>query len=292
MDFLAVSFVRTADDVREARELFREAGGHGLIVAKVERAEAVENIESIIEVADVVMVARGDLGVEIGYAELPGLQKRIIRTTRHMNKVVITATQMMESMIGSPIPTRAEVSDVANAVMDGSDAVMLSAETAIGEYPLEAISAMATVCTGAEKHTLARGRTTHRLDDRFQAVDEAIAMAVMYTANHLAVKAIIALTESGSTTLWMSRIRSDIPIYAFTAHETTSRRVTMYRGVYPVVFRHEHTESRKLYHDVFQALLSRKLVNEGDLVIFTKGDLTGVSGSTNAMKIIRVTSEL
>lgn len=291
MDFLAVSFVRTADDVREARELFREAGGHGLIVAKVERAEAVEHIESIIEAADVVMVARGDLGVEIGYAELPGLQKRIIRLTRHMNKVVITATQMMESMIGSPIPTRAEVSDVANAVMDGSDAVMLSAETAVGDYPLEAIAAMATVCTGAEKHVLARGRTSHRLDDQFHEVDEAIAMAVMYTANHLAVKAIIALTESGSTTLWMSRIRSDIPIYAFTSHEATSRRVTMYRGVYPVVFRHEHTESLKLYHDVFTALLSRKLVEKGDLVIFTKGDLTGVSGSTNAMKIIRVTSE-
>ncbi|HZW60156.1 MAG TPA: pyruvate kinase [Woeseiaceae bacterium] len=290
MDFLAVSFVRNADDVREARRLLREAGGHGLVVAKIERAEAVDNIDAIIDAADVIMVARGDLGVEIGYAELPGLQKRIIRRTRHMNKVVITATQMMESMIGSPIPTRAEVSDVANAVMDGTDAVMLSAETAVGEYPVEAISAMAAVCIGAEKHTLARGRTTHRMDDQFQAVDEAIAMAVMYTANHLAVKAIIALTESGSTTLWMSRIRSDIPIYAFTPHDTTSRRVTMYRGVYPVVFRVEHADSQRLYREIFAKLLSRELVAEGDLVIFTKGDLSGVSGSTNAMKIIRVTS--
>jgi pyruvate kinase len=292
MDFLAVSFVRSADDVHEARELFREAGGHGLIVAKVERAEAVEQVDAIIKAADVIMVARGDLGVEIGYAELPGLQKRIIRRTRHMNKIVITATQMMESMISSPIPTRAEVSDVANAVMDGTDAVMLSAETAVGEYPVEAIRSMSSVCIGAEKHVLARGRTTHRLDDQFQAVDEAIAMAVMYTANHLAVKAIIALTESGSTSLWMSRIRSDIPIYAFTPHETTSRRVTMYRGVYPVVFNIEHTDSHALYRDVFKTLLSRELVEEGDLVIFTKGDMKGVSGGTNAMKIIRVTSEL
>lgn len=290
MDFLAVSFVRSADDVREARRLFREAGGHGLIVAKVERAEAVERIDSIIEATDVIMVARGDLGVEIGYAELPGVQKRIIRRTRHMNRIVITATQMMESMISSPIPTRAEVSDVANAVMDGSDAVMLSAETAVGEYPVEAVKAMATVCTGAEKYTLTRGRTTHRLDDRFDAVDEAIAMAVMYTANHMDVKAIIALTESGSTTRWMSRIRSDIPIYAFTPHQATSRRVTMYRGVYPVEFKIEHTEVLELYRDIFATLLSNKLVKENDLVLFTKGDLSGVSGSTNSMKIIRVTS--
>nr|WP_330385139.1 pyruvate kinase [Woeseia oceani] len=292
MDFLAVSFVRSAADVREARRLFRDAGGHGMIVAKIERAEAVERIESIIDAADVIMVARGDLGVEMGYAELPGMQKRIIRRTRHMNKVVITATQMMESMINSPIPTRAEVSDVANAVMDGSDAVMLSAETAVGDYPVEAIKAMASVCIGAEKHTLARGRTSHRLDDQFQAVDEAIAMAVMYTANHMAVKAIIALTESGSTTLWMSRIRSDIPIYAFTPHIATRRRVTMYRGVYPVEFNIEHTEILELYRDIFATLLSNKLVVENDLVLFTKGDLSGVSGSTNSMKIIRVTSSL
>ncbi len=292
MDFLAVSFVRSAKDVNEARRLFRKAGGRGLIVAKIERAEAVTNVESIIEAADIVMVARGDLGVEMGYAELPGMQKRIIRRTRHLNKIVITATQMMESMISSPIPTRAEVSDVANAVMDGSDAVMLSGETAVGDYPVEAIKAMADVCRAAEKHTLARGRTTHRLDDQFQAVDEAIAMAVMYTANHMAVKAIIALTESGSTTLWMSRIRSDIPIYAFTPHVATRRRVTMYRGVYPVDFQIAHTEILELYRDIFATLLEHKLVVEDDLVLFTKGDLTGVSGSTNSMKIIRVNSSL
>ncbi len=288
MDFLAISFVRNADDVNEARELFKSAGGEGLIVAKIERAEAVDSIESIIDAADIIMVARGDLGVEMGYAELTGMQKRIIRLTRTNNKVVITATQMMESMIKNPIPTRAEVSDVANAVMDGTDAVMLSAETAVGEYPVSVIAAMSEVCSGAEKHVLARGRTSHRLDDRFQRVDEAIAMAVMYTANHLDVKAIIALTESGSTTLWMSRIRSDIPIYAFTPHATTSRRVTLYRGVYPVAFQLESSDLERLYERIFRTLLSNDLVEEGDLVIFSKGDLSGVSGGTNSMKIVRV----
>jgi pyruvate kinase len=288
LDFLAVSFVRAAEDVDEARRLLRQAGGHGLIVAKIERTEALARIESIIEAADIIMVARGDLGVEMGYAELTGMQKQIIRRTRHRNKVVITATQMMESMINNPIPTRAEVSDVANAVMDGTDAVMLSAETAVGKYPVAVISAMAEVCKGAEKHSLAKGRTTHRLDDQFQSVDEAIAMAVMYTANHLAVKAIIALTESGATTLWMSRIRSDIPIYAFTAHESTSRRVSLYRGVYPVSFKIEHTDPWRLTEDIFSTLLKHKLVEQGDLVIFTKGDLSGVSGGTNGMKILSV----
>lgn len=292
MDFLAVSFVRSAADVELARELFNAAGGSGSIVAKIERTEALDCIDSIIDAADVIMVARGDLGVEMGYAELTGMQKSIIRHTRRKNKVSITATQMMESMIDNPIPTRAEVSDVANAVMDGTDAVMLSAETAIGKYPVAVVDAMSNVCRGAEKHSLARGRTSHRLDDQFEEVDEAIAMAVMYTANHLKVKAIITLTESGSTTLWMSRIRSDIPIYAFTPHDTTSRRVTLYRGVYPVTFKIEHTDVNQLYRDIFSTLLSNDLVEEGDLVIFTKGDLSGVSGSTNSMKIISVNSSI
>ena len=182
------------------------------------------------------MVARGDLGVEMGYAELTGIQKKLIRKTRKAHKIVITATQMMESMIQNPIPTRAEVSDVSNAVIDGTDAVMLSGETAVGAYPVEAIAAMAEVAVGAEKYPLPVSRTSHRMDDHFELVDEAIAMATMYTANHMSVKAIIALTESGSTTRWMSRIRSDMPIYAFTPYLETSRRVAMYRGVYPVTF--------------------------------------------------------
>ena len=288
MDFLAVSFVRSGADVIEARRLFEEAGGKGLIVAKIERAEAVLDIDSIVEAADVIMVARGDLGVEMGYAELTGIQKSLIRKTRKGSKIVITATQMMESMIQHPIPTRAEVSDVSNAVMDGTDAVMLSGETAVGKHPVKAIRAMDEVCTGAEKYPLPQGGTRHRLGDYFEAVDEAIAMAVMYTANHLNVKAIIALTESGSTTRWMSRIRSDIPIYAFTPYAATSRRVAMYRGVYPVAFELQGSDRDRLYADIFETLLSNELVEVDDLVIFTKGDLQGVSGSTNSMMILEV----
>ena len=290
MDFLAVSFVRSGEDVIEARRLFEEAGGRGRIVAKIERSEAVENIDSIIDAADVVMVARGDLGVEMGYALLTGIQKKLIRKTRKKSKIVITATQMMESMIQHPIPTRAEVSDVANAVMDGTDAVMLSGETAVGKYPVKAIREMAEVCVGAEQFPLPEGMTRHRIGDYFERVDEAIAMAVMYTANHLDVEAIFALTESGSTALWMSRIRSDIPIYAFTPHVETCRRVTMYRGVFPVHFDTRTTDSRALYQEVFDFMLEKKIVKAGDRIIFTKGDLDGVSGSTNAMKIVEVTA--
>jgi pyruvate kinase len=290
-DFLAVSFVRSADDVLEARRLFEEAGGRGLIVAKIERTEAVDDIDSIIEASDVIMVARGDLGVEMGYAELTGIQKKLIRKTRKAHKIVITATQMMESMIENPIPTRAEVSDVANAVIDGTDAVMLSGETAVGKHPALAISAMAEVCVGAEKFPIPHGRTSHRMNDHFDRVDEAIAMAAMYTANHMSVKAIIALTESGSTARWMSRIRSDIPIYALTPHELTSRRVALYRGVYPVKFEIDQSNPRSLYQDIFNALLPGGHVEEGDLVIFTKGDLDGVEGSTNAMKVVTVRAQ-
>ena len=290
VDFLAVSFVRNGEDVEEARTLLREAGGHGLIVAKVERAEAVTNIDSIIDAADVIMVARGDLGVEIGYAELIGIQKKLIRKTRKAHKIVITATQMMESMIHNPIPTRAEVSDVSNAVIDGTDAVMLSGETAVGDYPAEAIAAMSDVCIGAEKFPIPVSRTSHRMEDHFQLVDEAIAAATMYTANHMSVKAIIALTESGSTTRWMSRIRSDIPIYAFTPHRATRRRVAMYRGVFPVSFEIKAGDSRRLYQDIFDTLLSNNLVVVGDRAILTKGDLDGVSGSTNSMTVIEIKS--
>ncbi len=291
-DWLAVSFVQSAQDVETAREHIKKAGGECHIVAKIERAEAIDNLESIIAASDAVMVARGDLGVEMGYAGLTGLQKRIIRRTRSGHKVAITATQMMESMIHSQFPTRAEVSDVANAVMDGTDAVMLSAETAVGEYPVKAVAAMAEVCLEAETyHASSSRRSRHRMDDRFEHVDEAIAMAVMYTANHLDVKAIIALTESGSTALWMSRIRSDIPIFAFTRHESTRCRVALYRGVYPVEFDITHTEANHAYTDIFQALLDMGQVDEGDLVILTSGDRTGVSGRTNGMKILQVTNE-
>jgi pyruvate kinase len=292
LDWLAVSFVREAQDLVTARKILRGAKGKGHIIAKIERSEAMANLESIIDASDAVMVARGDLGVEMGYAVLAGLQKRIIRLTRDRHKVVITATQMMESMIQAQMPTRAEVSDVANAVMDGTDAVMLSAETAIGEYPVKAVAAMAEVCVGTESYHQATARMSrHRMDDQFRGVDEAIAMAVMYTANHLDVEAIIALTESGNTARWMSRIRSDIPIYAFTRQEVTQRRVSLYRGVYPVAFDITHTDPVMIFQDLFRVLLDRGDVKEGDLVIVTKGDLEGVQGGTNGMKILRVTSQ-
>ena len=289
IDFLAVSFVRSGEDIEEARRLFEEAGGTGQIVAKIERTEAVENIDSIIAAADVIMVARGDLGVEMGYAGLTGIQKKLIRKTRKAHKIVITATQMMESMIENPIPTRAEVSDVANAVIDGTDAVMLSGETAVGKHPARAIEAMADVCIGAEKYQVPHG-AAQRAEENFARVDEAIAMATMYTANHLDVRAIIALTESGSTTRWMSRVRSDIPIYALTPHHSTSRRVALYRGVYPVEFEIDLDRPRDVYQDIFTILLEAGHVAVGNLVIFTKGDLDGVTGSTNAMKILRVSA--
>ncbi|MBS0421887.1 MAG: pyruvate kinase [Proteobacteria bacterium] len=292
IDYMAVSFARDAADIQEARSLLREAGGDARIVAKIERHEAVANLAGIIDASDVVMVARGDLGVEMGYAELTGLQKTIIHQTRARNRVVITATQMMESMITSPVPTRAEVSDVANAVMDGTDAVMLSAESATGRYPVKAVQAMAQVIEGAEKYQLTHTRTRHRVEGQFKGTEEAIAMSVMYTANHMKVGAIVALTETGATPLWMSRIRSDIPIYAFTRHEATRRRVTMFRGVYPVIF--DVTGPRthdNLYRELFTRLLDLQLVKKNDLVILTKGELSGVTGGTNSMLILKVALE-
>ncbi len=286
-DYLAVSFPRTAADIQEARRLFREAGGYGGLVAKIERAEALDVLEEIIAASEAVMVARGDLGVEIGDAELPAVQKHIVSLARSLNRVVITATQMMESMIYNPIPTRAEVFDVANAVLDGTDAVMLSAETATGKFPDKAIDAMNRICLEAEKQRVARV-SDHRINTQFGRVDEAVAMATMYSANHLGVKAIAALTESGATPLWMSRISSGIPIYALTGHIETRRKVTLVRGVYPIVFNVESTDHALVNKEAVDELVRRGAVRDGDLVILTKGDLMGVHGGTNAMKIVRV----
>jgi pyruvate kinase len=289
IDYIAVSFARDASDILRARAMVRAAGGAARIVAKIERQEAITNLAAIVEAADAVMVARGDLGVEMGYAELTGLQKTIIYESRLRNRVVITATQMMESMIQNPVPTRAEVSDVANAVMDGTDAVMLSAETAMGRYPIKAVRAMADVIEGAEKYELTHTSTRHRVEKVFAGSEEAIAMAVMYTANHMKVRAIVALTESGATPLFMSRIRADIPIYAFTQHEATRGRVTLYRGVYPVIFDvGAANTTERLYHSIFSRLLDLRLVERGDLVILTKGEQSGVEGGTNSMQIVKV----
>jgi len=286
-DYLAVSFPRTAEDIHIARKLFEEAGGTGGIIAKIERAEAIDAIDEIIEASDVIMVARGDLGVEIGDAELPAIQKQLISKARFANRVVITATQMMESMIENQIPTRAEVFDVANSVLDGTDAVMLSAETAAGKYPALAVAAMDRVCRHAEQQRSARV-SDHRINTEFKFIDEAIALSTMYAANHLGVKAIAALTESGATTLWMSRISSGIPIYALTSHVETRRKVTLYRGVYPVSFEPISTSHAELNQEAVDELVRRGTVRDGDLVIITKGDLMGVLGGTNAMKIVRV----
>ncbi len=287
-DYVAISFPRNAGDVKLARTLLRQAGGHGAIVSKIERAEALDNIESIIDASDVIMIARGDLGVEIGDDQLPAVQKRLIKMARDMNRVVITATQMMESMRENPIPTRAEVFDVANAVLDGTDAVMLSAETATGAYPVETVVSMSRICRNAEQQAAAL-RSHHRMDMMFEQVDEAIAMASMYTANHLNVRAIAAMTESGATPLWMSRISSGIPIYSLSTQEKTNRRVSMYRGVtpvdIPVIENNNHAAANQIVIDV---LLKEGVVTKGDLVIITKGDLMGTGGGTNAMKIVKV----
>ena len=286
-DYLAVSFPRNAADMNQARRLLDAEGCSAGLVAKIERAEALDNLEEIIKASDAIMIARGDLGVEIGDAKLPAVQKQIISKARSLNCVVITATQMMESMRDNPIPTRAEVFDVANAVLDGTDAVMLSAETATGTYPSETVRSMSDICINAEQHSRAI-KSRHRLDDTFERVDEAIAMATMYTANHLNVRAIASLTESGSTALWMSRISSGIPIFALSRHQSTNRKVNLYRGVFPVDFPTIHTNHAEANQEAVELMKKQGTIADGDLVIITKGDLMGTGGGTNAMKIVEV----
>ncbi|MDX2164770.1 MAG: pyruvate kinase [Gammaproteobacteria bacterium] len=287
-DYIAISFPRSAEDIHEARKLIKAANGTAGIIAKIERAEAIHVIDEIIKASDAVMVARGDLGVEIGDAELPAVQKHIINRCRALDKAVITATQMMESMIENTIPTRAEVFDVANAVLDGSDAVMLSAETATGKHPDLVIAAMSRICLSAEKQKHMR-TSRHRVECEFKRVDEAIAMATMYAANHFDIAAIIALTESGSTPLWMSRIRSGIPIYALTRNIQTQRKMTLFRGVYPLYFTYEENDRGKVINKrAMEVLIDHRIIKKGDYVIITRGEHTGVAGGTNMMKIARV----
>ena len=290
-DYVAISFPKSAADVIEARKLLRDAGGYGGIVAKIERAEALEVIDEIIEASDAIMVARGDLGVEVGDAELPAIQKDLIQRARSMNRVVITATQMMESMIENSIPTRAEVFDVANAVHDGTDAVMLSGETAAGKNPIKVVKAMSRICESAEQHPRAKV-SDHRMALMFGAVDEAIAMATMYTANHLDVDAIAALTESGSTVLWMSRISSGIPVYALSPREETRRKVTLYRGVYPTSINFEQLGPYNISSKVGNSLRDLGIVEQGNRIIITRGDYLGdEGGGTNAMKVVTIGNE-
>lgn len=290
VDYVAVSFPSSAEEINQARVALQAAQSDARIVAKIERAEAVAEeklLDDIILAADAVMVARGDLGVEIGDPQLIGIQKYLIKRARQLNRCVITATQMMESMIASPLPTRAEVFDVANAVLDGTDAVMLSAETAVGQHPLKAVDAMSETCIGAEKHPSIR-RSGYRMERQFQRVDEAIAMSTMYAANHLdGVVAIICLTESGSTPMWMSRISSGLPIYAFSRHDATRRRVSLYRGVTAIPFQAQSFPADDVNEAAVNELRKRQLVQAGDNVILTKGSLAGLHGGTDTLKILK-----
>ncbi len=286
-DYLAVSFVRSGDDIRQARELMLEAGGKSMIMAKIERSEAILALDDIVEASDAIMVARGDLAVEVGDAAVPALQKRMIRSARANNKLVVTATQMMESMITNPIPTRAEVSDVANAVLDGTDAVMLSAESAAGEYPVESVEAMARVCLEAEKEYLvSHDKRVANINPA--TIEEAIARATMFTASGLQIRAIAALTQSGITALLMSRRSSKVPIFALSPNEGTRRKVTLFRGVYPVEFGEGLNDPEIILNLAENELLNRGVVRNGDIMVMTIGEPVGKSGGTNTMKIIKV----
>ncbi|UGB37589.1 pyruvate kinase [Frateuria soli] len=289
-DFLAVSFVRSAADMEQARRLLREADGQGALVAKIERADAIPVLGEIIDASDAVMVARGDLGVEIGDAELPGLQKKIIREAVARNRAVITATQMLQSMVTAPIPTRAEVLDVANAVIDGTDAVMLSQETAAGAHPDVAVAAMRRICLGAERQFEPKedlATAVHRLD----RADQAIALAAMVLAGQLGVRALIALTESGATAQWLSRYRSAVPIYALSPSADARRRMLLLRDVQPVAFNEVSQSSAANAREAVRQLFAQGKLAEGDRVVLTQGDRVGAGGGTNTLKLLLVGAE-
>jgi pyruvate kinase len=285
-DYIAISFPKNKEDMYMARQLLRAAGGKALLIAKIERAEAISALEEIIDASDGIMVARGDLAIEVGNAAVPGLQKRMLRLARERNKLSITATQMMESMIVNPVPTRAEVSDVANAVLDGTDAVMLSAETAAGRYPVETIEAMSQICVEAEKYDV--GELDHDFFNRtFTRIDQSVAMAALFTAYHLRVKAIAALTQSGSTALWISRHNCGCPIFALTPEVASQRKMALYRNVRPL-YLEQGSDRDQVLRAAEDLLLEKGQVQRGDLIVLTIGEPMGKSGGTNAMKIVRV----
>ncbi|NQY76318.1 MAG: pyruvate kinase [Halomonas sp.] len=294
VDYLAISFPRSAEDMLEARRLLGEEGKEIGLVAKVERAEAVADdatLDGIIEASEAVMVARGDLGVEIGDAKLVGVQKRMIKRARSLNRAVITATQMMESMISAPLPTRAEVFDVANAVLDGSDAVMLSAETAAGDYPLETVEAMARVCLGAERERVAQ-ESGHRIHEGFTRPDETIALSAMYAANHMnGVVAIACMTASGYTPLIASRIRSGLPIVGLAHNPIAQRRMALYRGVVSLPFDTSKMTATELNDQALTLLVKQGVAKPGDHVILTRGDHMNAHGGTNTMKVMAITEQ-
>ena len=287
VDFVAVSFPKSASDMYMARQLMRASGGHALTIAKIERVEAVAALEEILDASDGLMVARGDLAVEVGDAAVPALQKRMIHLAREKNKLTITATQMMESMILAPTPTRAEVSDVANAVLDGTDAVMLSAETAAGNYPVQTVQAMARICLEAEK-SLQITLDREFLDRTFTRIDQSVAMASLFAAYHLKVKAVAALTTSGSTALWMSRLNCGIPIFALTHEPASQTKMTLYREVFPLLLPNAKNDRDDMRYNAEQRLLEAGVVEKGDLIVISYGDQHGVSGGTNTLSIVRV----
>jgi pyruvate kinase len=289
-EYLAVSFPKSAIDMEMARQLANVAGEPWRhkpgMIAKIERTEAIPQLEAILKASDGIMVARGDLAVEVGNAAVPALQKKMIRMAREMDKVVITATQMMESMIQNPVPTRAEVSDVANAVLDGTDAVMLSAETAAGKYPVETVEQMVAIAEAAEAAEEVRfeadmgSRTVGR-------IDQSIAMGALFTAHHLGCKAILALTESGSTALWMSRHRIDVPIYALTTQPLSERKMALYRNVRPILMpKFEDRDTALAAAE--QLLVERGVLRPGDTYAITCGEPMGYPGGTNMLKVCRV----
>ncbi|MEN4904210.1 pyruvate kinase [Luteimonas sp. TWI1416] len=287
VDFIAVSFCRNAADMEEARSIARAHGSDAALVSKIERTEAIENLAEIIDASDVVMVARGDLGVEIGDAELPGLQKKIIRESLARNKVVITATQMLQSMVESPMPTRAEVLDVANSVIDGTDAVMLSAETAAGAYPVRAVEAMARVCVGAERQ-FAQDTDFEKAQRNLERADHAIAMAAMFLSEHVGVGAIVAMTESGGTARYLSRFRGGASIYAFSRHAGARRRMSLMRDVFPFNYDSRGQTPREAARGSIRLLVDAGLLGPGERVVFTSGEHMETHGATNTLRLLQV----
>ena len=289
-DYVAVSFPKSANDIFRARQLLIKASSKAWVIAKIERVEAIRNLNEILDASHGLMVARGDLATEVGEAAVPALQKRMIQLARDKNKLAITATQMMESMTQSPVPTRAEVSDVANAVLDGTDAVMLSAETAAGKYPARTVSKMSEICLEAEKFV--EGIVdSHFLDRTFQSIDQSIAMASLFVALHLKIKAIASFTQSGSTALWISRLNSGVPIYAMTPEDSTRRRMSLYRDVQPIFLPQEQNDREELIRIAEQKLVDAKIVSQGDLMVVTIGEPLGQSGGTNTMKIVEISAK-
>ncbi|WP_439107693.1 pyruvate kinase [Congregibacter sp.] len=290
-DYVAVSFVSSLEDIEHAKSLLAAQDLSVAVIAKIERAEVVADdsiLNGILEASDGVMVARGDLGVEVGDAELIGIQKDLISRARRMDRLVITATQMMESMISSSMPTRAEVFDVANAVLDGTDAVMLSAETAVGEYPVEVVKAMADAALGAERHPVAR-TSRYRLERQFASAQETIAMSAIYAANHYAnVRGIACLTESGTTPLLMSRLSSGLPIFALSNQPRTLSRLSLCRGVIPLYFDASSLGQEDIEASAIEYLRDNDLLSKDDALLLTRGDVMGTAGGTNIMKILPV----